>query len=433
MKLSRIITLLFLLLGFSIIKAQDESDLLKQISNCSEISDIESLSSSVYKEKYVMYLNNPINWSDPNSDTFKSRLILCYKGIDRPTVIVTEGYYANYALYPSYEDEISHLFNTNVIVCEHRFFGKSIPDSLNWKDLTVENALADIHHARKIFGKIFKGKWICTGISKGGQTTMFYKTQYPEDSDIGVAYVAPLNKGVEDGRHEEFLSNSVGTESERNMVFLAQRELLKRKPSIISMFEKYSAEHNYNYRKSINEIYDYCIFELPFAFWQWGTPINKIPSLDASNQEWFNFLIKISDPDYFSYPTATTPFFVQAAYELGYYGYSTKGLEDLCNVQDTHNYLYSLMLPPDANDIVFNKSLYEQTVDYLRNNDPKLIFIYGENDPWSASGVCQWLDCSEKCNMKVFIQPRGSHTARIRTMPNNIYREIMSCMTKWLE
>ena len=31
---------------------------------------------------------------------------------------------------------------------------------------------------------------------------MFYRYHYPEDVDVTVAYVAPLNFKVEDGRHE---------------------------------------------------------------------------------------------------------------------------------------------------------------------------------------------------------------------------------------
>jgi hypothetical protein len=36
-----------------------------------------------------------------------------------------------------------------------------------------------------------------------------------------VSYVAPLNKSVEDGRHEPFLAKKVGTKDERNEVFNA--------------------------------------------------------------------------------------------------------------------------------------------------------------------------------------------------------------------
>ena len=91
------------------------------------------------------------------------------------------------------------------------------------------------------------------------------------------------------------------------------------------------------------------------------------------------------------------------------------------------------MLPAELRDIKFDKTLYKRTVKYLKENDPKHIFIYGEIDPWSASGVAGWLDCSKKQNMRVYVQPRGSHRARIGNMPEGMKAEIMSRLTEWLK
>jgi hypothetical protein len=59
-----------------------------------------------------------------------------------------------------------------------------------------------------------------------------------------------------------------------------------------------------------------------------------------------------------------------------------------------------------------------------------MMFIYGEIDPWSAVGVT-WL--KDKQNVKVFIQPGGSHRARISTMPETMKNEAMEILAKWLE
>ena len=76
---------------------------------------------------------------------------------------------------------------------------------------------------------MYKGKWIATGISKGGQTTMFYRCFFPDDVDISVPYVAPLNRSVEDGRHEDFLQNKVSTKENRQRVLDFQLMAFKRK------------------------------------------------------------------------------------------------------------------------------------------------------------------------------------------------------------
>ena len=68
------------------------------------------------------------------------------------------------------------------------------------------------------------------------------------------------------------------------------------------------------------------------------------------------------------------------------------------------------MLPQELEDLPFEESLYQHTVDFLQREDPKMIYIYGENDPWTASGVT-WL--KGKKNIHVFVHPRGSHATRI--------------------
>ena len=102
-------------------------------------------------------------------------------------------------------------------------------------------------------------------------------------------------------------------------------------------------------------------------------------------------------------------------------------------MKDTKGYLKQLMLPEELRHYDFDPTLYERTVKYLKEEDPKHIFIYGEIDPWSASGVCTWLDCKKKDNMRVYVQPRGSHEARISNMPDNLKKEITDRLAEWLD
>lgn len=409
------------------------SEFMKSLMALPGISGVEKLESNKYEEKYLIRITQNVDGENDDKGTFTQRVIVGLKGLDRPTVIVTEGYYANYALSPSYEEELCRLFNANLVFCEYRYFAESTPQPCNWDYMTVDNSLRDLHNVRQTLGKIFTNKWISTGISKGGQTTMFYRATYPDDMDVSVSYVAPLNKGVEDGRHEKFLSEEVGTAEEREAVLKAQQEILKRRESLMPEFSKFVSEKGYKYNSTLDEVYDYCVMEYPFALWQWGTPVYTIPSASASDKDWFNHFIKVSSPDYFSCPNQYLPFFVQAARELGYYGYSTKGLEEWCTVKNPKEYLDKLMMPAELKGIKFDKKLYKRTVKYLKKNDPKHIFIYGEIDPWTASGVAGWLDCSKKENMRVYVQPRGSHTARISNMPEQMKTEIMARLTEWLK
>ena len=424
------------------VSAQTELERLLQ--TAPYVVGVERIDNRVYQEKYVVRITQNVNGKDAANGTFTQRLIVGLKGLDRPTVMVTEGYFANYALYPNYEEELSRLFDANVVVCEYRYFGESAPEGLSpqetvkrgmdyWQWMTVDNSLADLHRVRLSMGTVFHGKWIATGISKGGQTTMFYRATYPNDMDVSVSYVAPLNKAVEDGRHEKFLAKEVGTKEERAAVMAAEQQLMERKERLLPRFSQFIADKHYQFNFSDADIYDYCVMELPFALWQWGSPVTDIPKADASDDVWFNYFVNISEPDYLTCPSNFTPFHVQAVRELGYYGSSRKGLKKWQSIGSTHDYLRQIMLPEYLQNIRFDKTLYKRTRSYLKQNDPKHIFIYGEIDPWSASGVAGWLNCSKKQNMRVYVQPRGSHRARISNMPDDMKADIMSRLTEWLK
>lgn len=417
------------------LSAQTDSTLfMKQLCALDCVSEVQPLETTCFKEKYVLKMEQQVDWKTSAKGTFGERIFVGMKGLDKPTVIVTEGYSASYGLNPGYEEELSRLFDANVVLCEYRYFSQSVPVPTNWDYMTVDNSLADYHHVRQVFGQLFKGKWISTGISKGGQTTMFYRATYPDDVDVSVSYVAPLNRAVEDGRHEKFLAKKVGTKEERKVIRQAMQELMRRKPELMKLFHVYCEENDYQFLMSEEDVYDYCVLEFPFALWQWGTPVSSIPELtsDEDDEVWFDCLMKVSSPDYFAYPSQYMPFDVQAVKELGYYGYSLKPIKKWASLKSTKGYLKKMWLPDSLRKYDFDPALYKRTVKYLKKEDPKHIFIYGEIDPWSSSGVCTWLNCKKKKNMRVYVQPRGSHKARINNMPERMKTEIINRLTNWL-
>lgn len=394
------------------------------------VTRVDSLESAYYSEKYVVRLDQLLDPKNPSAGTFRQRIIVCHIGYDRPTVLVTEGYGAAYALDPRYREELSELLDANVVFAEHRYFLESTPDPFNWEYLTAENSASDLHRINQTFRSLYPDKWISTGISKGGQTTLLYRAFFPDDVDFSVPYVAPLNRGVEDGRHEPFL-RAVGTKKQRKAIENFQLEILKRKPEIIPFLEEFCREKQLRFRVPLEEVLDYCVLEYPFALWQWGTPVRAIPALTAGTNELFDHLTDISSPDYFAEDQPNLSFFVQAARELGYYGYDTKPFRRYLTIDSAQGYLDRMMLPRElAGKITFDAALYHKIYAFLRDNDPKMICIYGENDPWTATHVPIF---KGKTNLQVYFQPSGSHLARIGTMPEKTKARIMAQLRKWLE
>lgn len=420
--------LLFVLLSASA-SSFAQTVLEQKISGISAIKEIRPLETSEFSEKYVTYFTQPLDHRHPEKGSFRQRVIVSHVGFDRPTVIVTEGYGAAYALRSQYREELSKLLNANMIFVEYRYFLESTPEPKDWQYLTAENSADDLHAITTAFKNIYPGKWIATGISKGGQTTLLYRTFYPDDVDISVPYVAPLCYGVEDGRHEPFL-HKVSTPENRKKIEDFQLEALKRKATLLPRFEKYCSEKNYSFRAPIEEIYDYSVLEYSFALWQWGTPISSIPATTASDDEIFSHLLAISEPGYFTADSPNASFFVQAARELGYYGYDVQPFKQYLSIQSSEGYLHRLMLPEELKDMPFDKTLSKKITKFLKKQDPKMIFIYGQNDPWTAAGVT-WL--KNKKNIHVFIQPNGSHLARISTLPEKEKKEVMELIKQWLK
>lgn len=420
--------LLFVLLSASA-SSFAQTVLEQKISGISAIKEIRPLETSEFSEKYVIYFTQPLDHRHPEKGSFRQRVIVSHVGFDRPTVIVTEGYGAAYALRSQYREELSKLLNANMIFVEYRYFLESTPEPKDWQYLTAENSADDLHAITTAFKNIYPGKWIATGISKGGQTTLLYRTFYPDDVDISVPYVAPLCYGVEDGRHEPFL-HKVSTPENRKKIEDFQLEALKRKATLLPRFEKYCTEKNYSFRAPIEKIYDYSVLEYSFALWQWGTPISYIPATTASDDEIFSHLLAISEPGYFTADSPNASFFVQAARELGYYGYDVQPFKQYLSIQSSEGYLHRLMLPEELKDMPFDKTLSKKITKFLKKQDPKMIFIYGQNDPWTAASVT-WL--KNKKNIHVFIQPNGSHLARISTLPEKEKKEVMELIKQWLK
>jgi len=409
--------------------AENGTDFETQIRVINRITDLKPLSNSVgYTAKFVLNFSQPLDHRNPEKGQFSQRVILMHRATNRPTVIVTEGYNADYALSPNYLEDLSSLFNTNVIFVEHRFFAASTPTPCNWQYMTEQNAMNDLHDIVSAFKTIYHNKWISTGISKGGQTCMEFRTFYPNDVDVSVPYVGPLCYAVEDGRHEPFLRED-GTKLDRKRIQDFQTEILSRKQRLLPAFEAHCLKDKLQFNIPMRDVFDYCVLEYNFAHFQWGTPTAKIPDASASDSTFLQELLTISRPNYFSPNKDFTPFFYQAAYELGYYGYDMKPFKKWMSIKTTRDYLHRIMLPDSLNNVKYHKQLSRTVTKFLLKNDPRMIFIYGQIDPWTAAGVT-WL--KGKQNIHVFIQPGGSHLSRINNMPSTLREEILKILSDWL-
>ena len=431
MKRRLTLMLSFVLMAF--VAFAQNSDVEKMLKGIEYVKSFEKLEKAdTTRQYYLMKFTQLLDTDNPEAGSFEQRVMLGHRGYDRPVVIVTEGYGADYAFSsPRYMEELTKIMDANIIFVEHRYFLESTPDPCNWDYLTIENSMEDYHRIITSFKPFYGKKWASTGISKGGSTSIFLRAYYPEDLDVSVPYVGPLSCAVEDGRHESFLEQ-VSTKANRDAIRNFQKELFERKERLLPLFDDYCNSKGIVFRVPSSTIYDLLVLEYQFSMWQWGTPTNTIPALDSDDKTIVNYFIKMCGPDYFAAENSIESFFVQAVKDFGYYGYNIEPFRKYVDEEEIEGYLKRVLLPEEFADVEFDDSNYRFVTDYYTENDPKMILIYGEVDPWTASGIT-WLRDRNKKNIKVFIQPGGSHTARILNMPNEMRDEILDQLNEWME
>ncbi len=379
-------------------------------------------SNEFFKEGLEIYVRQPLDHHDSTHGFFLQRIFVSETGPGSPVVLVTEGYGAEYGKNPRYLNELCPLLGANQVIVEHRYFGESRPDSLQWEFLTVANAAGDHHAVVQLLKPYFTGKWINTGISKGGQTALLHRVFYPDDVDLTVSYVAPVNFAVEDGRHEPYIAGVSGKKADRQKIREFQKEILKRRKQLMPLFENFVREKKMTLLSGVSEIYDFSVLEFSFSFWQWGSDPAEIPPLTSSDETIFDYWMKKSSPGYFSKEgmEKNGSFFVQAARELGYYGYDTRPFRKLLFLKTAHNYLVRIFLPENYHP-VFDPASAIMTQRFLNTATVPMIFIYGKNDPWTASGVV----LSRNSPHLKIVQEGGSHRTRIATLDDRNKQLVM--------
>jgi hypothetical protein len=369
--------------------------------------------------KYELVIRQPLDHWHLEKGYFYQHATLLHKGFSRPTVIETQGYW----LY-DHRDEVEKMLDANDINVEYRFYGKSAPDSIPWDDLTIEQATADWHAINQLFRNIYTGKWVSTGVSKGGESTLYYKYFYPQDVDLSLPYVAPLDNSLEDKRLYHFF-DTIGTAECRNKIFQMQVFLLQHEKEAVEKLKWYSkgARLHYTYTGDIGKSFEYSVLEYPFAFWQNYGHCDSIPT-GTSLEEYLDALLRISDIAGFS-DEGIKEFevhYYQAATQSGYYGYNIAPFKKYLHYFTTENPLASFP-PKSAPAKPFDPTLNAKVAQWLADSGNNIVYIYGGIDAWTSAGII----VSDKVNSKRFLVPGATHgRAKVRNMPPAMQQEYIA-------
>ena len=417
---------------------------LKSIEN---VEDLKPFINVNLGQAYYFNYKQLVDHSDPSKGTFKQQVVLTFAGKGAHTILHTEGY----SLWKT-ENNVNHnrldsieapdllwrlsadegkdqKFDLNCVQVEYRYHGFSLPEG----DKNVFNYLnawqqsQDLHAIVTDLKKALftgNGKWLSTGVSKNGMTTAQY-AYYDEaygwnDIDLYVPFVAPFPLQEKDIRVGEYMIN----QSSKEMLPTLEKvykKLVNDQAVADATVAANARVYEKNGWKPIPP--DSALLQTVFnvmsnlfgvqSYGDFATWTKLIPSDNSTPEEYAKFFM-LTDKDNCIYrktsqargPQALRddPFEVQIPVDQGHLGYDFSWFLDgkLLKESDVE-YLKGLME-------MYKKSpsidVQVDLVKRLATTNKKMIFVYGEDDPWTGHAIPD----PTNPNVKKYIIPHGSHT-----------------------
>lgn len=375
-----------------------------------------------FKEYYEIMVEQPLDHFNATGKIFKQRIFVGINNPLVPTIMETEGYAVNRPVMPGF------MQGCNYVAVEHRYFGKSVPDNMDWTYLTIKQAAYDLHHIRELLKTVLTGKWMSTGISKGGQTAIAYKMHFPNDVDATLAYVTPIKNSINDSRITSRMDSLAKTDAGKK-VYAFQKDAFKNKAVLLRAFDVLVQNKGYKFGRLKNEtVLEYMLLEYPFAFFQNGGDSSVIPPVTASAQQVLDEIINVVPVWFFTetFRPKLQPSFYMFYHELGYYEYNLAPVKQWLSAKSYPNNIFA----PQNITIAFDPTYLKDLQKFIGNAaTANLIFIYGELDPYTAAQAP--VDNNKNC-LKLIVKS-GSHKSRIADLSAEQQHEVYKRLSEWLQ
>jgi hypothetical protein len=401
-----------------------DDDLLEQLEALPGVT-VSELPPRPDARQFLLLVTQPVDHTRPNGETFQQRVVLRSRGVDRPTTLASTGY----GLFGSAprDNEVSFLLSGNAITVEHRYYEGSVPESADPKHLNIRQAAADHHHVVELLRPIFTGKWISTGGSKGGMTSLYHRRYYPNDVDATVAYVAPQSYTTNDPRYGRFLEQ-VGSQECRQRIIDTQRAFLDRRAELIPIFE--AQGFTFDQVGGLPLAFEHAVAEFRFALWQYFDEgfCAALPAADDPADLLALFLDFVSGPGILASDEALFDFgayYYQAATQLGSYG--PLALERHIRSRLEHPGTYRVERYSTMPITKVDPFSVPEVQLWLATRGERVMLVYGENDPWSAGAFeLGWA----KDSFRYFV-PGGNHGAGISILPDAEREAALETLARW--
>lgn len=460
---------LFVFLNACGIENSFDEQLYEKLSNLPSIVEVNKLEqkNTDFANQYEVFFEMPLDWDNPNDEHFRQRVIIDGKSFDKSTVVELQGYnIGDKYIDEGYVRELPNLLDSNFIVIEHRFFGKSnyvdanYDDAEGWEQLTVKNAAHDHNYIIGELKKVFPGKWVATGSSKGGYVTNCLACLYPETCDAYVPYVAPCAT-EQDTRAFDFVYNEAGNSTYgpeegkniRDSITKFQVFCYEHKKELIPiLFSGKYFPSDLKTRPALTKenYYDFCILDFAYGLWQYQdismSDVVDFLSLPENTKEELvdkiNAAVKLivdsgGDISMFSYNCDAFPYFITAHREMGDYGYDFSYVKAMAKAEgkeinisipegQEREYFKKVYLSEEQiKKIKYDNTMYNELINWVKDSSvkTKVIMINGQEDPWYHISLPIPNTTGE--NIRVYTHPSMSHRVKITDFDETTQKKIL--------
>lgn len=408
-------------------QALDSDPLLERLRSLPGVT-VEEVTSQPGTRGFLLSIEQPADHAHPERATFHQRAVLLHRGVDQPVILATAGYEL-FGLDP-YDSEVSAMLQANSLYLEHRFFGDSIPDPVDYRLLTIRQAAEDDHRVVTLLKEIYRAKWLTTGQSKGGMTSVYHRRFFPDDVDGTIAYVAPQSYGTNDPRYPPFLERLGSAECRRRIVDF-QRAILSKRSELLPLYQTQADTFGVTYERAggLDVALEHAAEEFGFVLWMFHgeASCQKLPSPDAPADVLMSALDSVQGPVFAASDQSLVlldPYWYQAATQLGAPGPAERHLRDLLRYPGTDRVESYSPVPVDSFDVL----AMPEVQAWLALFGERVMLIYGENDPYSAAAFALGY---ARDSFRYFVKGANHLTADLAALPEPQHTEAVAALERW--
>jgi hypothetical protein len=179
---------------------------------------------------------------------------------------------------------------------------------------------------------------------------------------------------------------------------------------------------------------EHATLEMPFTFWQYQSPTSTtngcsaIPASDAPIATLYNFfrtvsyLTNFSDSGYAGFE----PYYYQSVNQLGAPAADDSYLLGLLQHRETYHPSY--YIPKDIEVPAWDGDAMVDVQNWVKNEAKRIIFIYGEFDPWSAGRF----EIGTSGENYLYVAPGGNHGSTLARLTADDRAAALALLQDWL-